>query len=333
MELQLSDAPAGGQKPAKPEAVPKPPHPTNRREPLPGQEPKSRQDDAAAPNAVQKIVASPSYREADRDLDFLHEPVTRGVRLELEFLKTETLLKEHRIAHTIVVFGGTRICEPDAARRILRERAEELQADPENPESQTRLAVAQRLLETSKYYDMAREFGRIVGCCGDQARDGRIVVMTGGGPGIMEAANRGAADVGARSVGLNITLPNEQYPNPYITPELCMRFHYFAVRKLHFVLRARALVVFPGGFGTMDELFEMLSLSQTRKMAPVPIVLVGESYWRKVFNPDVFAEEGVIDPEDRELFWYAESAEEIWRGILSWHERQGEPLLVAKKRG
>ena len=215
----------------------------------------------------------------------------------------------------------------------MRERAEELQADPENSELKARLAVAQRLLETSKYYDMAREFGRIVGCCGDQARDGRIVVMTGGGPGIMEAANRGAADVGARSVGLNITLPHEQYPNPYITPELCLRFHYFAVRKLHFVLRARALVVFPGGFGTMDELFEILSLSQTRKMAPVPIVLVGEAFWRKMFNPEIFAEEGVIDPEDRELFWYAESADEIWRGILSWYERKGEPLLVAKSRG
>jgi uncharacterized protein (TIGR00730 family) len=312
------------------EPVPNPPHPTKRQEPLPGQQPKPAKDDAGAPEIVQKILASPSYRVADRDVDFLQAPETRGIRLQLEYLKAETLLREQRIAHTIVVFGGTRILEPAAAERLIGERTRELASDPENPDLRRKLAVAQRLQETSKYYDMAREFGRIIGRYGELARDGRIVVMTGGGPGIMEAANRGASDVGARSVGLNISLPHEQYPNPYITPELCLHFHYFALRKFHFVLRARALVIFPGGYGTMDELFEILALSQTRKMAPVPIVLVGEAYWRKAFNPEFFVDEGVVAPEDRDLFWYAESADDIWRGILTWYDKKGEPLLIGK---
>jgi uncharacterized protein (TIGR00730 family) len=153
--------------------------------------------------------------------------------------------------------------------------------------------------------------------------------MTGGGPGIMEAANRGAYDAGAETIGLNIHLAHEQYPNPYITPELCFRFHYFAIRKLHFLLRAKALVAFPGGYGTLDELFETLALVQTRTIKPVPVVLVGERYWQRVFNADFLVEEGVIDPEDRELFWFADTAEEIWEGILEWYERSGEPLFVS----
>ena len=187
--------------------------------------------------------------------------------------------------------------------------------------------IAERILAKSKYYDVAREFGRLVGHCGNLAIGGRIMVMTGGGPGIMEAANRGACDVGAKSIGLNITLPQEQYPNPYISPELCFSFHYFAMRKLHFALRARALVAFPGGYGTLDELFEILTLAQTRKLPPVPVILVGEEYWRGVFNADFLVEEGTIAPEDRDLFWYAETAEQIWRDILTWYEMKGEPLL------
>jgi len=163
---------------------------------------------------------------------------------------------------------------------------------------------------------------------GAETDGSRMVVMTGGGPGMMEAANRGAYDVGAKSIGLNINLPHEQYPNPYITPDLCFRFHYFALRKLHFLLRTRALVAFPGGYGTFDELFETLTLVQTRKIKPVPIVLVGEDYWRQAFNVDFLADEGVIDAEDRDLFWFAETAEEIWDGILHWHEANGEPLLA-----
>jgi uncharacterized protein (TIGR00730 family) len=154
------------------------------------------------------------------------------------------------------------------------------------------------------------------------------MVMTGGGPGIMEAVNRGAHDAEAESIGLNITLPHEQYPNPYITPGLCFSFHYFAMRKLHFLLRARALVAFPGGYGTMDELFEVLTLAQSRKIDPVPVILVGKDYWRRAFDVDFLVSEGTIDPEDRELFWYAETAQDIWRDILLWYEMRGTPLLA-----
>jgi len=313
-----------------PDCVPTPPHPTRRERPLPEQRPSKA--DRELPDAVQRILASPSYRRADEDLDFLQQPETRGIRLQLEYFKAETLLREHRIAHTIVVFGGTRIREREAAERAVQEAAQALTADPDNPEVKRHSRICQNILATSRYYELAREFGRIVGRCGDRGRDGRIIVMTGGGPGIMEAANRGASESGARSAGLNISLPHEQYPNPYITPELCLRFHYFALRKMHFVMRARALVVFPGGYGTMDELFEILSLSQTRKMPPVPIVLVGEEYWRRAFDPEFFVEQGVIDPEDRELFWYAETPQEIWEGILRWYEKKGEPLLTGEDR-
>jgi hypothetical protein len=151
--------------------------------------------------------------------------------------------------------------------------------------------------------------------------------MTGGGPGMMEAANRGAFDVGAKSIGLNITLPHEQYPNPYISEELCFSVRYFAIRKLHFLLRAKALVVFPGGFGTLDELFETLNLVQSRKIKPLPVILVGEQYWRQVVDPEFLMQEGVIDPEDRDLFWYAETAQEIWDQICQWHRKAGTSLI------
>ena len=312
------------------DSVPSPPHPTRRERPLPEQRPTDAEREL--PDAVQRILASPSYRGADEDLDFLQQPDTRGIRLQLEYFKAETLLQEQRIAHTIVVFGGTRIRERDAAEPAAQEAARALSADPENPDLKRNYRISQNMLAASKYYELAREFGRIVGRYGDRGRDGRIIVMTGGGPGIMEAANRGASESGARSAGLNISLPHEQIPNPYVTPELCFRFHYFALRKMHFAMRARALVVFPGGYGTMDELFEILALSQTRKMTPVPIVLVGEEYWRRAFDPEFFVEQGVIDPEDRELFWYAETPQEIWEGILRWYEKKGEPLLMGEER-
>jgi uncharacterized protein (TIGR00730 family) len=308
--------------------LPVPAPPQKRREPLPGHAPKPPADDPAAPAAVRAILASPTYREADKDIDFLQESETRGLRLELEYLKAETVLRQHNIGHTVVVFGGTRIEEPQAAARRMEEAAAALSADPANATLRERHAIAQRLHAKSKYYEIARELGRLVGRSGESARGGRILVMTGGGPGIMEAANRGASDVGAKSIGLNISLPHEQFPNPYVSPELCLKFRYFALRKLHFALRARALVAFPGGFGTMDELFEILELSQTRKMPPVPVILVGEAYWRKAFDPDFLVAEGVIDPEDRELFWFAESADEVWRGILAWYEMTGEPLCA-----
>ncbi len=308
--------------------MPTPPHPHERREPLPGHQPKPHEDDALAPKALETILASPSYREADRDTEFLQRDGTRGVRLQIDYLKAESLLEQHHVAHTIVVFGSTRISEPQAARRQVEACAKAVAASRSDPALRRRLSIAERLEAKSRYYEIAREFGRIVGTAGAQALGGRIMIMTGGGPGIMEAASRGAHDVGAPSIGLNIALPNEQYPNPYLTPDLCFRFHYFAIRKLHFLLRARALVAFPGGYGTMDELFEVLSLAQTRKIKPVPVILVGEEYWRRVFDPEFLVDEGVIDPEDRDLFWYAESAESIFQDIVRWYDASGKPLFA-----
>jgi uncharacterized protein (TIGR00730 family) len=307
--------------------IPAPAHPHRRREPLPWHQPKSPEDDADAPQRLQAILDSPSYREADQDVDFLNLDATRGVRLQIDYFKPELLLIQHGIAHTVVVFGSTRTTEPAAARRAVEMLRQSLAADPANDGLQRHLRVAERILAKSRYYEVAREFGRLVGAAGGGSQASRVVILTGGGPGVMEAANRGAFDVGAKSVGLNINLPHEQYPNPYITPDLCFRFHYFALRKLHFLLRAKALVAFPGGFGTFDELFETLTLIQTRKIKPVPVVLVGEEYWRRAFNADFLVDEGVIDPEDRELFWFAETAEEIWSGILRWHKANGEPLI------
>lgn len=309
--------------------IPGPAHSHKRREPLPWHRPKSMEEDPDAPQRVEAILASPSYRPADEDVDFVRRDDTRDVRLQIDYLKPELLLREHGIAHTIVVFGSTRIAEPVAARRRAAELRAAFAHDPGNAELARRIEVAERLVEKSRFYDVAREFGRLVGEAGRRSGNERIVVMTGGGPGVMEAANRGAFDAGAKNVGLNVTLPDEQFPNPYITPELCFRFHYFAMRKLHFLLRARALVAFPGGYGTFDELFEVLTLVQTRKMAPVPIVLVGEAYWRNAFDVDFLVGEGTIDVEDRELFWFAETAEEIWQGILRWHQANGTPLLEA----
>ena len=307
--------------------VPTPAHPHLRREPLPWHRPKPEDEDPDAPRRVQAILDSPSYRQADRDVDFLSLDETRGVRLQIDYTKPELLLEQHGVQHTIVVFGSTRIHEPAAAQRRVEALLAELKSRPGDKELERRLAAAERILAKSHYYDTSRELGRLVGDSGEGPHDCRVLVMTGGGPGMMEAANRGAFDVGAESIGLNITLPHEQYPNPYITPDLCLRFHYFALRKLHFLLRARALVAFPGGYGTFDELFETLTLIQTRTIRPVPVVLVGEHYWRQAFDVDFLVDEGVIDAEDRELFWYAETAQEIWQGILQWHEANGTPLF------
>lgn len=294
---------------------------------LPGSSPKSAMDDPAAAESVACIVCGEGYKEADRDLDFLQEEETRGLRLQLEYLKAETLLRKHDIAQTIVVFGGTRIAEPKAALRHLDECRARHDSNPGDLRLEREYAVARRLLANSRYYEIARGFGRLVGQASLDVGGGRTAIMTGGGPGIMEAANRGALDVGAPSIGLNISLPQEQFPNPYVTPELCLKFRYFAVRKLHFMMRAKALVVFPGGFGTLDELFEILSLSQTRKMQPVPVVLVGEAFWRRVLDLDALIDEGLIDSEDRQLFGFAETAEEAWSAIREWYDRKSRPLL------
>lgn len=312
----------------KPADPPTPSDAPARREPLPWEEPKSSLDDSEAPERLRALLASPTYRQADKDLEFLDSDDTRGVRLQIDYLKPELTLRRRGVEHTIVVFGSTRIREPAAAERRVRELESALEASPGNAELKRQLGIAERLAAKSHYYDVARELGRLVGQCGNGGFDCRLVVMTGGGPGIMEAANRGAYDVGAASAGLNITLPREQFPNPYISPDLCFRFHYFAMRKLHFLLRARALVALPGGYGTFDEVFETLTLVQTRTIAPVPIVLVGEEFWRHAVDFDFLVDEGVIEREDRDLFWFAESAEEIWQSILAWHERRGTPLLT-----
>ena len=311
-----------------PSTPPPPPHPHHRRQPLPWHEPKSVEEDPEAPARVGAILASPSYREADEDGDFLQADATRGARLQLDYLKAELLFEEHRIHGTVVVLGSTRIPEPAAARRALAAARARAAETPTDADLSRRLRIAERVLANSRYYEVAREFGRIVSEATRHARDRRLVVVTGGGPGMMEAANRGAFDSGVPSVGLNITLPHVQYPNPYVTPELCVRFHYFAVRKLHFLLRAKALVAFPGGYGTFDELFETLALIQTRKVKPFPVILVGAEYWRRAFDVEFLASEGVIDAEDRELFWTAEGAQEIWDGIRGWHELNGEPLFA-----
>jgi len=290
-----------------------------RREPLPWQRPKPSDEDPQAPARLRAILDSPGYLQADQDVHFLNLDDTRGVRLQIDYLKPELLLRQHDIRHTIVVFGSTRIPEPAVARTRVAQLRAQLADSPDDETLRKRLAVAERILAKSDYYEVARNFAGLVSHARLVDGDGQLVIMTGGGPGIMEAANRGAFDRDAKSVGLNISLPHEQYPNPYITPDLCFRFHYFALRKLHFLLRTRALVAFPGGYGTFDELFETLTLIQTRKIRPVPVVLVGERFWRQAFDVDFLVDEGVIDEEDRELFRYAETAQQIWDGIREWY--------------
>jgi uncharacterized protein (TIGR00730 family) len=307
-------------------SIPKPPHPVKRKEALPWQKPKPISEDPAIANKLEVIMANRSYVPAIEDIDFLKGPNARGIRLQLDYLKPQVLLNKHGIEHTIVVFGSTRIVEPKGAQDRIDSLKIQLEKKPQNKRLNKKLAVAKRIQNNSQYYQVAREFAGLVGKSGNGPNDSRLVIMTGGGPGIMEAANRGAAEAQAETVGLNITLPNEQFPNPYVTPELCFQFHYFAIRKLHFVLRARALVAFPGGYGTLDELFETLTLIQTRKIAPMPVVLVGQSFWQKVVNIDFLVDEGVIDAEDRDLFWYAETAEDIWLSINKWYADKGESL-------
>jgi len=298
--------------------------------PLPERAPKPKEQDPSAPQRVAAILASPSYAAADSDTDFLGWPAVRGVRLQLDYQKAELLLEQHRIRHSIVVFGSTRIGEPAATAAAVA-RAEALAAGaPQDAELKRQLAVAQRRHAKSHYYDEARALGRLVGGCTPLPNGEHVVVVTGGGPGIMEAANRGATDAGAKTVGLNITLPHEQFPNPYVTPDLCFSFHYFAIRKLHFLQRARALIAFPGGFGTLDELFETLTLIQTRKMPAVPVVLVGRAYWERVFSAEFLVEEGTIDPEDRELFGYAETGAQAWDIVCRWHAAACTPNFAPK---
>ena len=266
---------------------------------------------------------SPSYRLSYEDNDFMMRDELRPVRLQLELLKPELIQQEHGINSTIVIFGGTRIKAPAVAAARLAEAQARLQADPDNSELKRDQAVARRVQEKANYYDQARQLANRITLDSQRQNGGACdnVVVTGGGPGLMEAANRGAADAGGKSIGLNIVLPHEQAPNRYITPELTFQFHYFAVRKMHFLMRARALVAFPGGFGTLDELFETLTLIQTKKIKPVPVLLFGSDYWQRVINFEALADEGTIDHCDLDLFKYVDSVDEAWAYIQNFYAK------------
>jgi hypothetical protein len=267
---------------------------------------------------VRAILDSPSYVLAERDTALLARHELRPVRLQLELLKPEMAFNDRGIDSTIVVFGSTRIWERGALEERRKEVAGRLASAADDARLTRELARIDRLLAKCRYYDEARRFANIV-ATRPAAPGRRYVVVTGGGTGIMEAANRGAHDAGVPSIGLNITLPMEQFPNRYITPDLCFQFHYFALRKMHFLLRAGALVVFPGGFGTLDELFDALTLRQTRRMQEIPIIMYGRAYWEQVIDFQFLADEGAIDDADLELFSYAETPEEIWNIIAAFH--------------
>ena len=263
-----------------------------------------------------------SHLKAYEDIDFLKRTECRSVRLQLEFLKPDLIMDEHDIRSTIVTFGSARLLPPETAKAQLDKARQEQHQYPESSDVQRRLKYAERQVELSQYYDTAREFAALVSReCQQNACPREYVVITGGGGGAMEAANRGADDVGAKSIGLNISLPYEQMPNAYATEELQFQFHYFSIRKMHFLLRARALCAFPGGYGTLDELFETLTLIQTRKIERIPVVLFGRSFWQELVNWDMLASYGLIDPEDMDIFTFCETPREAWDYIRSfWHE-------------
>ena len=270
---------------------------------------------------LKAILDSPSYVPAERDTAFLARNELRPVRMQLELLKPEMALTERDIDSTVVVYGSLRILDRPVLEHDRKFLDAQLADQPDDPRLARELARIKRLLAKTHYYEEARRFAQIVSS--RVAADGKkYVVVTGGGPGIMEAANRGAHDAAAPSIGLKITVQDEQFPNPYITPELCFQFHYFALRKMHFLLRARALVVFPGGFGTLDELFDALTLRQTQRMQEIPIIMYGRRYWERVIDFQFLADEGVIADEDLELVSYAETPEEIWKIIAHFHHFQ-----------
>jgi uncharacterized protein (TIGR00730 family) len=270
---------------------------------------------------LKAILKSPSYVLAEQDVALLARRELRPVRLQLELLKPEMAFYEHNIATTIVVFGSTRIAERGELEDRLSVARAALADNPGDARCAREVARAERVMAKAHYYEAAREFTGLVARRA-QTTGRQYVVVTGGGPGIMEAANRGASEAGAKTVGLNITLNTEQLPNPYITPELCFQFHYFALRKLHFLLRAQALVAFPGGFGTIDELFDALTLRQTRRMQEIPIILFSRKYWEQVLDFQFLADEGAIEDEHLDLFHYAETPEEIWSIIANFHKHE-----------
>lgn len=251
----------------------------------------------AVPDTPQ--TRAPTYRLAWNDPDFMTQRDLRPVRLQLELLKPEMTLAERGIRSTVVMFGGARLPEPGGEAWAAKNETQK-----------------KNLLKNAKYYDEARKFAQLCSKQSALSYYREFVVVTGGGPGVMEAGNRGAAEVGAPSIGLNIVLPHEQAPNLYVTPDLCFNFHYFAIRKMHFVMRAKAVVVFPGGFGTLDEFFETLTLIQTGRMDRVPVILFGKEFWRHAIDLDYLAEQGTISPGDQDIIDYAETAEDAW-GVIS----------------
>ena len=276
---------------------------------------------------IKTIMNDPSFKVPEKDKNFLYSDEARGVRLQLDYLKAEVKLQKQGIDHTIVVFGSARIVDSKTVMNKIKQIKKKLKNSPDSAKLLTALAKAKKMLKKSHYYDEARKFGQLVGKSGTGPKDCHITLMTGGGPGIMEAANRGAMDVGAKSIGLNIELPHEQFPNPYITPELCFQFRYFAIRKLHFLQRAKALVVFPGGFGTLDELFEILTLMQTNKSTSIPIVLINKEYWKQVVDFKFLIEEGVISKSDLNMLTYVNDAQEAWDTIIQEDKENKSPLV------
>ncbi len=278
--------------------------------------PSAREDaELADRNEEHPQTRSAAYRLAFKDVDFLLREDLRPVRLQLELLKPELLLKEQGIRSTIVVFGSARIHDRETAEANLTAAESAARADPGNHDLANRVGVARRMLANTRYYEEARRLAQIVSSACAAPAECDFVVLTGGGPGIMEAANRGADDMNAKSIGLNIVLPHEQAPNSYVTPELSFQFHYFALRKMHFLNRAKALVIFPGGYGTLDEMFEAATLVQTGKIDPIPFLLFGKEYWERVINFETMASEGMIDPADKHIFQFVETAEEAWHHI------------------
>jgi len=279
----------------------------------------------------QKIMDGAAYLLAQEDIELLAHDDLRSLRLQLEWFKAEQALRQNDIRSTVVVFGSARLVSPEAARVNLKQTESHCAAQPDNHDLIRARVHAKRQLAWARYYDEARRFASIISRRFQKEERSDFVVVTGGGPGIMEAANRGAFDVGARSIGLNITLPHEQKPNPYASPELSFQFHYFALRKMHFLMRARALVVFPGGYGTFDELFEVLTLVQTEKIPPMPIVLVGNAYWRRVVDFDFLAEEGFISAQDAQLFTRVDTAEEAVAVLEAFYEGKSPEFAVRQE--
>ena len=262
---------------------------------------------------------SSAYELSFMDQEFLLRRELRPLRLQLELLKAEMIQQQQGIKTTIVVFGSARMLPPDVAEGQLKLWEERRAADPNDAEAEQAWRRARQLQHTSQYYAAAREFAQLVTEHNRAYPEQEMTRVTGGGPGVMEAANRGAHDVGGRSIGLNIVLPHEQHPNPYITPELCFQFHYFALRKMHFMMRAKAMVAFPGGFGTLDELFETLTLVQTGKAKRMPILLYGSAFWQRLVDWDYLVEVGCISPGDLELFKFVDSPEAAWHEIREFY--------------